>query len=51
MWVYADFPNPSAYLRRGAHPPVASYINCKGLVTEDRRHKRAYETVREFFQR
>ena len=51
LWVYADFPNPSAFQRSAAHPPIAAYMNCKGLVTDDRRHKRVWETVREAFTR
>jgi beta-glucuronidase len=50
LWVYADFPNPSAFGRSAAHPPIASYMNCKGLVTDDRRHKRAWETVKQAFR-
>jgi beta-glucuronidase len=50
LWVYADFPNPSAFGRSAAHPPLASYTNCKGLVTDDRRHKRVWDTVRQSFQ-
>jgi beta-glucuronidase len=49
LWVYADFPNPSAFLRLPAHPPVAAYLNLKGLVTEDRRHKRVWAVVQRAF--
>jgi beta-glucuronidase len=51
LWVYADFPNPSAFGRSPAHPPIAAYMNCKGLVTDDRRHKRVWDTVRQAFQK
>jgi beta-glucuronidase len=51
LWVFADFPNPSAFQRLPAHPPVAAYMNCKGLVTDDRRHTRVWEVVREAFDR
>jgi beta-galactosidase/beta-glucuronidase len=47
LWLYADFPDPS---RIGPdHPPIARYINCMGLVTQDRQKKRAFEHVRQFF--
>jgi beta-glucuronidase len=49
LWVYADFPNPSAFQRSSAHPPIAAYMNCKGMVTDDRRHKRVWEVVRKSF--
>ena len=49
LWVYADFPNPSAFQRSTAHPPIAAYMNCKGLVTDDRRHKRVWQTVHDAF--
>jgi beta-glucuronidase len=49
LWVYADFPNPSAFLRSPAHPPVAAYMNLKGLVTDDRRHKRVWAVVQRAF--
>jgi hypothetical protein len=49
LWVYADFPNPSAFQRSPAHPPVAAYMNLKGLVTDDRRHKRVWAVVQEAF--
>ena len=45
LWVYADFPNPSAFQRQAAHPPIAAYMNLKGLVTDDRRHKRVWDVV------
>jgi beta-glucuronidase len=51
LWVYADFPNPSAFQRSPAHPPIAAYMNCKGLVTDDRRHKRVGETVAAAFRK
>jgi hypothetical protein len=47
--VYADFPNPSAFQRLPAHPPVAAYMNLKGLVTDDRRHKRVWAVVQRAF--
>ena len=49
LWVYADFPNASAFQRSPAHPPVAAYMNCKGLVTDDRRHKRVWSVVQRKF--
>jgi beta-glucuronidase len=49
LWVYADFPNPSAFQRLPAHPPAAAYMNLKGLVTDDRRHKRVWAVVRQAF--
>jgi beta-glucuronidase len=49
LWVYADFPNPSAFQRSAAHPPIAAYMNCKGLVTDDRRHKRVWQVVHDAF--
>jgi hypothetical protein len=49
LWVYADFPNPSAFQRLPAHPPVAAYMNLKGLVTDDRRHKRVWAVVQRAF--
>ena len=49
LWVYADFPNPSAFQRSPAHPPMAAYMNLKGLVTDDRRHKRVWDVVRASF--
>jgi hypothetical protein len=49
LWVYADFPNPSAFQRSSAHPPMAAYMNCKGLVTDDRRHKRVWDEVKASF--
>ena len=49
LWVYADFPNPSAFQRLAAHPPVAAYMNLKGLVTDDRRHKRVWAVVQRAF--
>jgi beta-glucuronidase len=49
LWVYADFPNPSAFQRLPAHPPVAAYMNLKGLVTDDRRHKRVWAVVQHAF--
>ncbi len=49
LWVYADFPNPSAFQRLSAHPPVAAYMNLKGLVTDDRRHKRVWAVVQRAF--
>jgi beta-glucuronidase len=50
IWVYADFPNASAFGRSSAHPPIASVMNCKGLVTDDRQHKQVWETVRQAFR-
>jgi beta-glucuronidase len=50
IWVYADFPNPSAFQRSSSHPPIAAYMNCKGLVTDDRRHKRVWQLVQQKFQ-
>ena len=50
LWVYADFPNPSAYQRSPSHPPVAAYMNLKGLLTDDRRHKRAWDVVAKAFR-
>jgi hypothetical protein len=47
--VYADFPNPGAFQRLAAHPPVAAYMNLKGLVTDDRRHKRVWAVVQRAF--
>jgi beta-glucuronidase len=47
VWVYNDFPDPHRI--GGDHPQMASYRNNKGLVTEDREHKPAYDTVRRFF--
>lgn len=49
LWVYADFPNPSAFQRLTAHPPMAAYMNLKGLVTDDRRHKRVWAVVQRAF--
>lgn len=49
VWVYADFPNPSAFQRSSSHPPSAAYMNCKGLVTDDRRHKRVWDVVKARF--
>jgi beta-glucuronidase len=49
LWVYADFPNPSAFQRLAAHPPVAAYMNLKGLVTDDRRHKLVWAVVQRAF--
>ena len=49
LWVYADFPNPSAFQRSPAQPPVAAYMNLKGLVTDDRRHKRVWAVVQRAF--
>ena len=49
LWVYADFPNPSAFQRSQSHPPLASYMNCKGLVTDDRQHKRVWSLVQRKF--
>jgi beta-galactosidase/beta-glucuronidase len=51
LWVYADFPNPSAFQRSPAHPPVAAYMNLKGLVTDDRRHKRVWAVVQQAFRK
>jgi beta-glucuronidase len=51
LWVYADFPNPSAFQRLPAHPPLAAYMNLKGLVTDDRRHKRVWAVVQRAFAR
>jgi len=50
LWVYADFPNPSAFQRSSSHPPIASYMNCKGLVTDDRQHKRVWSLVQQKFE-
>jgi beta-glucuronidase len=47
IWVYNDFPDPHRI--GGDHPEMASYRNNKGLVTEDRRHKPAYDIVGQFF--
>jgi beta-glucuronidase len=47
VWVYNDFPDPHRV--GGDHPKIASYRNNKGLVTEDRHHKPAFETVKDFF--
>lgn len=47
IWVYNDFPDPHRV--GGDHPKMASYRNNKGLVTEDRQHKPAYEAVKNFF--
>lgn len=47
VWVYNDFPDPHRV--GGDHPQIANYRNNKGLVTEDRHHKPAYEAVRNFF--
>ncbi len=49
VWVYADFPNPSAWRARN-HPPLGTYTNLKGIVTEDREKKRAYFTVQKWFK-
>ena len=45
MWEYAHFPNPSAFQRLAAHPPVAACMNLKGLMTDDRRHKLVWAVV------
>jgi beta-glucuronidase len=49
LWVYADFPNPSAFQRSG-QPPIAAYMNLKGLVTDDRRHKPVWDVVQKAFR-
>ena len=47
LWLYNDFPDPQ---RIGhGHPPLCNYVNCKGLLTQDRQKKRAFEVVRELF--
>ena len=48
IWNYADFPDPHRI--GGGHPPFANYVNCKGLVTQDRRKKLAFDLVRELFR-
>lgn len=48
IWLYNDFPDPHRFGR--LHPPIASYVNCKGLVTEDRQKKRSYYEVQKIFR-
>lgn len=48
IWLYNDFPNPSSFGR--LHPPVISYTNAKGLVTQDRQHKRSWGEVQKIFR-
>jgi beta-glucuronidase len=49
IWVYNDFPDPHRFGK--LHPPIASYINCKGLVTQDRQKKRAYYEVQKIYRK
>ena len=44
---YADFPAPNKIA--SGHPPLAAYVNCSGLVTQDRQKKRAFDFVRKYF--
>lgn len=47
VWLYNDFPDPH---RVGSeHPVESNYVNSKGLVTQDRREKPAFETVKKIF--
>ena len=48
IWVYNDFPNPSSFGR--LHPPVISFTNAKGLVTQDRQRKRSWYEVQKVFR-
>jgi len=48
IWLYNDFPNPSSFGR--LHPPVISFTNAKGLVTQDRQRKRSWYEVQKAFR-
>jgi beta-galactosidase/beta-glucuronidase len=47
VWLYNDFPDPH---RVGSgHPVQNNYVNSKGLVTQDRTRKPAFDLVKEYF--
>jgi len=47
LWIYNDFPDPHRV--GGGHPVQNNYVNSKGLVTQDRQRKPAFDTVKEIF--
>jgi len=48
VWYYNDFPDPARV--GNGHPPENNYINSKGLVTQTRQRKPAFEVVKEIFR-
>ncbi len=52
IWLYADFPWPPEGHKDAddnPRPPAAQSMNCKGLVSADRRPKLAYGIVKSIF--
>ncbi|NOZ55158.1 MAG: hypothetical protein GXO73_00005 [Calditrichaeota bacterium] len=47
IWVYADFADPHRV--GGPHPKEWSYVNLKGLVTRERKHKPSFKAVQQRF--
>ncbi len=48
VWIYNDFPDPHRV--GGGHPVQNNYVNSKGLVTQERERKPAYEAVQDIFR-
>jgi beta-glucuronidase len=48
-WLYNDFPTPYSS-NTADHPDSIAFINAKGLVTQQREHKPAYDTVQKFYE-
>ncbi len=48
IWVYNDFPEP--YRTGGDQPAGATGQNSKGIVTQNRSHKPAWNVVRQFYE-
>ena len=47
IWVYADFADPHRVGK--GHPVEWNYVNLKGLVTRERKHKPSFEAVKKRF--
>lgn len=49
-WLYADYPwkDDPAWLAN--RPPAFGILNCKGVVTQDRQHKRSWSTLQQQFR-
>ncbi|HKJ67696.1 MAG TPA: glycoside hydrolase family 2 TIM barrel-domain containing protein, partial [bacterium] len=48
VWLYNDFPDPHRV--GGGHPMQNNYVNSKGLVSQERQRKPAFQTVQEIFR-
>jgi beta-glucuronidase len=49
-WLYADYPWKDTPDWLASRPPAFGIVNCKGVVTQDRRHKKAWSTLQHQFR-